>query len=363
MRLVTPGFSLTQEARRFLLTELRDVAGPLFSTLRSLVSPRLIYTALKMPKRGKKEEVSGAEPQEDGNEPEVKKGKKGAGKAAKEPEPVVLYEDAPDNLTSDDGKKYTLKISSWNVDGIRAWIKKQGLNWVREEDPHIMCLQEIKCAEKLLPPEIKDMPEYPHKYWACPDEKEGYSGVAMLCKDKPLNVTYGIGIEEHDKEGRVITAEFDSFFLIAAYVPNSSRGLVRLDYRQRWDVDFRAYLKGLDSKKPLILCGDLNVAHQEIDLKNPKTNKKTPGFTPQERQGFGELLAEGYLDSFRELYPDKPSAYTFWTYMMNARAKNVGWRLDYFVLSKALRPALCDSKVRSKIMGSDHCPITLLMAI
>ncbi|KAM8961473.1 DNA repair nuclease/redox regulator APEX1 [Pelodytes ibericus] len=314
-----------------------------------------------MPKRGKKEEVTRETEHEiDGAEPEVKKGKKGAGKEA---EPPAVYEDAPDKLSSADGKKYTLKISSWNVDGLRAWVKKQGLTWVREEDPHIVCLQETKCAEKALPADIKDMPEYPHKYWACSDEKEGYSGVAMLCKDKPLTITYGIGIEEHDKEGRVITAEFDSFYLVAAYVPNSSRGLVRLDYRQRWDVDFRAYLKGLDSKKPLILCGDLNVAHQEIDLKNPKTNKKTPGFTPQERQGFTELLAEGFVDSFRELYPDTPFAYTFWTYMMNARAKNVGWRLDYFVMSKALRPALCDSKIRSKAMGSDHCPITLYIAI
>ncbi|XP_018414081.1 PREDICTED: DNA-(apurinic or apyrimidinic site) lyase isoform X2 [Nanorana parkeri] len=316
-----------------------------------------------MPKRGKKEDTKSKAVQDEGrynDEPENKKGKKGGGKDA---EPVPVYEDAPDNLTSDDGKKYTWKISSWNVDGIRAWVKKEGVNWVREEDPDILCLQETKCAEKALPADIKEMPEYPHKYWACSDEKEGYSGVAMLSKKKPLNVSYGIGIEEHDKEGRVITAEYESFYLVAAYVPNASRGLVRLDYRQRWDVDFRSYLKELDNKKPLILCGDLNVAHQEIDLKNPKTNKKTPGFTPQEREGFGALLAEGFLDSFRELYPDKPYAYTFWTYMMNARAKNVGWRLDYFVLSKALRPALCDCKIRSKALGSDHCPITLYMAI
>ncbi|XP_072005582.1 DNA repair nuclease/redox regulator APEX1 [Engystomops pustulosus] len=313
-----------------------------------------------MPKRGKKEDVKAetesAVPDE---EPENKKGKKGG----KEAEPPILYEDGPDKLTTEDGKKYTLKISSWNVDGIRAWVKKEGVQWVREEDPDILCLQETKCAEKALPADIKDMPEYPHKYWACSDEKEGYSGVAMLCKEKPIDVTYGIGVEEHDKEGRVITAEFGSYYLVAAYVPNASRGLTRLDYRQRWDVDFRAYLKGLDSKKPLILCGDLNVAHQEIDLKNPKGNKKTPGFTPQEREGFGTLLAEGFIDSFRQLYPDQQYAYTFWTYMMNARAKNVGWRLDYFVLSKALLPSLCDSKIRNKAKGSDHCPITLYMAI
>ncbi|KAG9487226.1 hypothetical protein GDO78_007219 [Eleutherodactylus coqui] len=313
-----------------------------------------------MPKRAKKDDNKcETEASVQDEEPGNKKGKKGG----KEAEPVILYEDGPDKLTTEDGKDYKLKISSWNVDGIRAWVKKEGLSWVREEDPDILCLQETKCAEKSLPAEVKNMEEYPNKYWACSEEKEGYSGVAMLCKEKPLDVTYGIGIEEHDKEGRIITAEFDSFYLVTAYIPNSSRGLVRLDYRQRWDVDFRAYLKGLDAKKPLILCGDLNVAHQEIDLKNPKTNKKTAGFTPQEREGFGALLAEGFVDSFRELYPDKPYAYTFWTYMMNARGKNVGWRLDYFVLSKALLPALCDSKIRSKAMGSDHCPITLYMAI
>ncbi|XP_030043182.1 DNA repair nuclease/redox regulator APEX1 [Microcaecilia unicolor] len=321
-----------------------------------------------MPKRGKKaleEETVNVECQEqDENEQVAKKSKKGGGaKAAKEPEAPPTYEDPPEKLTSSAGKKYNLKITSWNVDGLRAWVKKKGLDWVRQEDPDILCLQETKCAEKALPSEIKDMAEYPNKYWACSDDKEGYSGVAMLCKDSPLNVSYGIGVEEHDKEGRVITAEFKDYFLVAAYVPNSSRGLVRLDYRQKWDVAFRAYLKGLDGRKPLILCGDLNVAHEEIDLKNPKTNKKTAGFTPQEREGFGTLLGEGFVDTFRHLYPDVPYAYTFWTYMMNARGKNVGWRLDYFLLSEALLPKLCDNKIRSKAMGSDHCPITLYMAM
>ncbi|XP_069465567.1 DNA repair nuclease/redox regulator APEX1 [Ambystoma mexicanum] len=316
-----------------------------------------------MPKREKKVASGDTDSVEhDDLEPETKKGKKGGGKT-KEAEPPAIYEDPPEKLTSTIGEKYNLKISSWNVDGLRAWVKKSGLDWVRQEDPDILCLQETKCAEKSLPADIKDMPEYPHKYWACSDEKEGYSGVAMLCKKKPVKVTFGIGIEEHDKEGRVITAEFDKYFLVAAYVPNSSRGLVRLDYRQKWDVDFRAYLKDLDDKKPLILCGDLNVAHQEIDLKNPKGNKKTPGFTPQEREGFSTLLAEGFVDSFRHLYPDVPYAYTFWTYMMNARGKNVGWRLDYFVLSGALVDKLCDSKIRSKALGSDHCPITLYIAM
>ncbi|CAM5096117.1 unnamed protein product [Natator depressus] len=250
-----------------------------------------------------------------------------------------------------------------NVDGLRAWVKKKGLEWVREEDPDVLCLQETKCAEKLLPPEMREMPEYPHKYWACAGTKEGYSGVALLCKREPLSITYGIGEEEHDQEGRVITAEFPSHFLVTAYVPNAGRGLVRLEYRQRWDAAFRAYLQGLDARKPLVLCGDLNVAHAEIDLKNPKGNKKSAGFTPEERQGFGELLAAGFTDTFRHLYPDTPHAYTFWTYMMNARAKNVGWRLDYFLVSMRLLGALCDSKIRSQAMGSDHCPVTLYMAL
>ncbi|MBN3305248.1 APEX1 lyase, partial [Amia calva] len=282
-------------------------------------------------------------------------------KSAKEPEAPVLYDDPPDRLTSKNSHQASLRITSWNVDGLRAWVKKKGLEWVREEAPDVLCLQETKCAEKSLPAEITDMPEFPHKYWAGSEEKEGYSGVAMLCKTEPLNVTYGIGMEEHDKEGRVITAEFPSFFLVTAYVPNSGRGLVRLAYRQTWDADFRSYLSGLEQRKPLVLCGDLNVAHEEIDLRNPKTNRKNAGFTAEERQGFGELLKEGFVDSFRYLYPEQAHAYTFWTYMMNSRAKNVGWRLDYFVLSKSLLPNLCDSKIRNTAMGSDHCPITLLL--
>ncbi|XP_072216964.1 DNA repair nuclease APEX1-like, partial [Excalfactoria chinensis] len=170
-------------------------------------------------------------------------------------------------------------------------------------------------------------------------------------------------IEEHDAEGRVLTAEFPSFYIVCAYVPNSGRGLTRLPYRQRWDEAFKAYLIGLDTQKPLILCGDLNVAHQEIDLKNPKSNRKTAGFTQEERDGFGAILQAGFIDSYRELYPTVPYAYTFWTYMGGARERNVGWRLDYFLLSKRLGAALCDSKIRSTAMGSDHCPITLYMAI
>ncbi|XP_019406189.1 PREDICTED: DNA-(apurinic or apyrimidinic site) lyase isoform X2 [Crocodylus porosus] len=333
--------------------------------LRWLLAPRRGCGWPEMPKRGKKQGGgdSGEEPEVP--EPEVKKSKKEGAKGAKEKavEGPILYQDPPDKLASPSGKRYTLKVTSWNVDGLRAWFKKKGLEWVREEGPDVLCLQETKCAEKLLPPEIRDMPEYPHKYWACSDDKEGYSGVALLSKTEPLNVTYGIGEEEHDKEGRVITAEFPSHFLVTAYVPNAGRGLVRLEYRQQWDIAFRAYLKGLDARKPLILCGDLNVAHKEIDLKNPKGNKKSAGFTPQEREGFGELLAAGFLDTFRHLYPDTPYAYTFWTYMMNARAKNVGWRLDYFLVSQSLQGAVCDSKIRTQVMGSDHCPITLYVAL
>ncbi|XP_048374050.1 DNA-(apurinic or apyrimidinic site) endonuclease [Sphaerodactylus townsendi] len=317
-----------------------------------------------MPKRGKKKEDAVLpEEKEEEADPEPKKAKKGGAKVQKEADGPVMYEDPPDKLSSPSGKKHTLKVTSWNVDGIRAWFKKKGLEWVREEDPDVLCLQETKCAEKQLPADIRGMAEYPHKYWACSDDKEGYSGVALLSKVKPIDVTYGIGEEEHDKEGRVISAEFPSYFLVTAYVPNAGRGLVRLEYRQRWDKAFRSYLQGLAARKPLILCGDLNVAHQEIDLKNPKGNKKNAGFTPEERAGFGELLEAGFSDTFRHLYPDTPYAYTFWTYMMNARAKNVGWRLDYFLVSSGLLESLCDSKIRTKALGSDHCPITLYLAV
>ncbi|XP_060677684.1 DNA-(apurinic or apyrimidinic site) endonuclease [Hemiscyllium ocellatum] len=235
--------------------------------------------------------------------------------------------------------------------------------WVISESPDVLCLQETKCNEKQVPAEVRTLPAFPHQYWHSPQDKEGYSGVGMLCKVKPLNVTFGIGVEQHDTEGRVITAEFDKYFLVTAYVPNSGKGLVRLEYRQGWDVDFRAYLQGLASRKPVVLCGDLNVAHQEIDLRNPKTNKKTAGFTAQEREGFSQLLSQGFLDTYRHLQPDTPHAYTFWTYLGNCRPRNVGWRLDYFVMSQALLPHLCDSKIRSGALGSDHCPITLLMAM
>ncbi|XP_074145242.1 DNA repair nuclease/redox regulator APEX1 [Sminthopsis crassicaudata] len=320
-----------------------------------------------MPKRGKKEapvKDGVSDEESEPKEPQPKKTKKGAKDKEATGEGSAVYEDPPDQQTSPSGKTSTLKICSWNVDGLRAWIKKKGLDWVKEEAPDILCLQETKCSESKLPSELQDLPGLTHQYWSSPTDKEGYSGVGLLSRQRPLNVTFGIGEEEHDQEGRVIVAEFEAFVLVTAYVPNAGRGLVRLEYRQRWDEAFRKFLKGLNAKKPLVLCGDLNVAHEEIDLRNPKGNKKNAGFTPQEREGFGELLqAVPLTDSFRHLYPEAAYAYTFWTYMMNARAKNVGWRLDYFLLSQSLLPSLCDSKIRSKALGSDHCPITLLLAL
>lgn len=259
------------------------------------------------------------------------------------------------------GKKYNMKIVSWNVNGIRAVIKKSGLNALKTEDADIICLQETKCSDEDIPKEVKDWPKYPFKYWS-KGEKDGYSGVCVLSKVEPIDVRHGIGVEEHDSEGRVITAEFERFYLVTAYVPNSGRGLKRLDYRMTWDRDFTQYLKTLRLKKPLILCGDLNVSHKEIDLENPKTNTKTAGFTREERENFTKLLAEGFIDSFRELYPNQQKCYTFWSYMRNAREKNIGWRLDYFVISNQIRDHLCDNQIRSKVMGSDHCPIVLFIA-
>ncbi|NWI59532.1 APEX1 lyase, partial [Calyptomena viridis] len=235
--------------------------------------------------------------------------------------------------------------------------------WVQEEAPDILCLQETKCGGPAVPPEVRGLPGLPHQFWASAEGRPGYSGVGLLARDAPLNVTYGIGDAELDPEGRVVTAEFPSLFVVCAYVPNAGRGLVRLEPRVRWDSAFLEYLRGLDARKPLVLCGDLNVAHEEQDLCHPKANRNNAGFTPQERQGFSRLLAAGFVDSFRHLYPDTPGAFTFWTYLGGARARNVGWRLDYFVLSQRLVEGLCDSKIRNTVMGSDHCPITLYLAV
>ena len=249
-------------------------------------------------------------------EPEATKSKAGAKKNEKEAvgEGAVLHDDPPDQKTSPSGKSATLKICSWNVDGLRAWIKKKGLDWVKEEAPDILCLQETKCSENKLPVELQELSGLPHQYWSAPSDKEGYSGVGLLSCQRPLKISYGIGEEQHDQEGRVIVAEYDAFVLVTAYVPNAGGGLVRLKYRQHWDEAFCKFLKGLASHKPLVLCGDLNMAHEEIALHNPKGNRKNAGFTPQEQQGFGKLLQAVPLnDSFRHLYPDMAYAYTFWT--------------------------------------------------
>lgn len=266
------------------------------------------------------------------------------------------------NAKTKDGRKFTKTIVSWNVNGVRAWLKKDGIDYLQKYKPDIFCIQETKCSQEKLPATL-NVPEY-YSYFSSGDT-EGYAGTALYSKEKPKNVTFGMGIKKLDEEGRLITAEYDTFYLVGAYVPNSGKGLVRLKYRTKeWDVAFRDYIKGLDAKKPVIYCGDLNVAHQETDLKNPKTNRnKTPGFHDDERQGFTDLLAEGFFDSFRELYPNARECWSFWTYMMNARAKNVGWRLDYFVLSNRLKKDLCDHAIQQDVMGSDHCPIVLQMAL
>jgi len=259
-----------------------------------------------------------------------------------------------------DGKKWNLKISSWNVDGVRACAKKGGAALLEHEQPDVLCLQETKVNEKQIPNEFKH-DDYPHQYWF-PAKKDGYSGVALLSKEKPVSVEYGMDDTELDDEGRLITAEFPTFYLVTTYVPNAGRKLVTLDKRMDWDPKFREHLKKLDAVKPVIVCGDLNVAHKEIDLKNPKTNTKNAGFTKQEREGFTTLLEEGgFTDMFRHFYPEEKDKYTFWTYMMGCRAKNVGWRLDYMLVSNRMVDSVADCLHRSDVLGSDHCPITLLL--
>ena len=248
----------------------------------------------------------------------------------------------------------TKKMISWNVNGIRAAVTKGFLDFFRDIDADIFCIQESKLSEGQI--EL-DLPGY-YDYWNYA-AKKGYSGVAIFTKDKPVNVTYGIGIEEHDNEGRVITAEYEDFYLITCYTPNSQRGLTRLDYRMTWEDAFLAYILKLEEKKPVIFCGDLNVAHKEIDLKNPKTNRKNAGFTDDERAKMDVILSSGFADSFRVLYPDKTDAYSWWSYMGGARAKNVGWRIDYFIVSDKLKDRIKEAKIHSDILGSDHCPVEL----
>ncbi len=249
-----------------------------------------------------------------------------------------------------------MKLISWNVNGLRACLQKGFLTFFAEADADIFCLQETKLQEGQ---HDLDLPGY-YQYWNYA-EKKGYSGTALFTKKEPQCVVYGIGIEEHDHEGRVITAEFENYYVVTVYTPNSQRELTRLEYRCRWEADFLAYLKKLEEKKPVIFCGDLNVAHKEIDLKNPKTNRRNAGFTDEERNCFTRLLESGFIDTFRYFYPDQEEIYSWWSYMFQARSKNAGWRIDYFVTSKALEERLADAKIHTEIMGSDHCPVELIL--
>ena len=249
-----------------------------------------------------------------------------------------------------------MKLISWNVNGIRACVKKGFLDFFNLVDADIFCIQESKLQEGQIDLELEGY----YQYWNYA-EKKGYSGTAIFTKKKPLAVKYGLGIEEHDKEGRVITLEFEEFFMITVYTPNSQNELARLDYRMNWEDDFRKYIKGLEEIKPVILCGDLNVAHKEIDLKNPTTNRKNAGFTDEEREKFTELLNEGFIDTFRYFYPDTKGVYSWWSYRFNARKNNAGWRIDYFIVSKLLQDKLEDAKIHTEILGSDHCPVELII--
>ena len=247
-----------------------------------------------------------------------------------------------------------MKLISWNVNGIRACVQKGFLDFFKEVDADIFCIQESKMQEGQL---NLDLEGY-YQYWNYADKK-GYSGTAVFTKEEPLSVQYGIGIDEHDHEGRVITLEFDEFYLVTVYTPNSQDELKRLEYRMKWETDFLAYLKKLEEKKGVIFCGDLNVAHTEIDLKNPKTNRRNAGFTDEERGKFTELLEAGFIDTFRYFYPDKENIYSWWSYRFSARAKNAGWRIDYFCVSDSLKERLADAKILTDIYGSDHCPVEL----
>ena len=247
-----------------------------------------------------------------------------------------------------------MKLVSWNVNGIRAVLTKGFQEFFKEVDADIFCIQETKCQEGQVDLSFEGY----ESYWNSA-EKKGYSGTAIFTKIKPISVKYGIGIEEHDKEGRVITLEFKDFYMVNIYTPNSKRELERLDYRQIWEDEIRKYLLNLNKTKPVIMCGDLNVAHKEIDLKNPKTNTHNAGFTIEERNKMTELLNAGFIDTFRYLYPEKTDSYTWWSYMRKAREKNVGWRIDYFIVSDDLKKKIKEANIYQDIMGSDHCPIGL----
>ena len=247
-----------------------------------------------------------------------------------------------------------MKLISWNVNGLRAIMNKGFLDNFEQINADVFCLQETKLQEG----QIDFAPEGYNVYWNSAIKK-GYSGTAVFSKIKPIKVEYGIGKEEHDQEGRVITLEFEEFYLVNCYTPNSQRELTRLDYRMKWEDEFKSYLKKLDAKKPVILCGDLNVAHNEIDLKNPSTNRHNAGFTNEEREKMTELLNNGFVDSFRYLYPETKDVYSWWSYMFHAREKNAGWRIDYFIVSEKIKEKIEDSKVLMQVLGSDHCPVEL----
>ena len=249
-----------------------------------------------------------------------------------------------------------MKLISWNVNGLRACVGKGFYESLAALDADVVCLQETKLQEGQIDLALEGY----ETFWNYADKK-GYSGTAIFTRRHPLSVTYGLGIDLHDHEGRIITAEYDSFYLVTAYVPNSQDGLRRLDYRQQWDKDLRAYLKELETKKPVVLCGDLNVAHREIDLKNPKSNRKNAGFTDEEREGFQQLLDAGFVDTFRHFYPDQTDIYSWWSYRVRAREKNAGWRIDYFVVSEALRPRLVSACIHTDVFGSDHCPVEVVI--
>ena len=247
-----------------------------------------------------------------------------------------------------------MKLISWNVNGLRACVQKGFLDIFKELDADMFCIQESKLQEGQISLELEGY----HQYWNYAIKK-GYSGTAIFTRREPMSVAYGIGIEEHDQEGRVITLEFAEFYLVTVYTPNSQSELARLDYRMRWEDAFLSYLKGLEEKKPIVFCGDLNVAHKEIDLKNPKTNRKNAGFTDEERGKFSTLLGQGFIDTYRYFYPDQEGIYSWWSYRFRAREKNAGWRIDYFITSPALKDRLEDARIHTEIMGSDHCPVEL----
>jgi exodeoxyribonuclease III len=251
-----------------------------------------------------------------------------------------------------------MKLVSWNVNGIRACVKKGFLDFFREEDADIFCIQESKLQEGQIELELDGY----HQYWNYA-EKKGYSGTAVFTKEKPLHVSYGIAGRESEPEGRSLTLEFENFYLLNVYTPNSKRDLARLPYRLEWEDEIREYILELEQRKPVILCGDLNVAHQDIDLKNARSNRGNSGFTDEERGKMTSLLSEGFVDSFRFLYPDQEGAYTWWSYMAKVRERNIGWRIDYFIVSDTLKEHILDSKIYCDVMGSDHCPIMLEMAL